>query len=116
METALKDEQFIKGKQTHLVKFSTLSMDSAVHSGNFSLLDAETQHAVCEMYIFFKNSEMWANKILSMIGSVDMAISAAKEYLQEFNSKLIKTLQRSKDKLPKLIKLLEKKITELQEL
>lgn len=92
-----------------LETFSTAAFDSAVNSGQFTLLDVETQTELAKIYRDFQNAKMWQDKVLSMIGSADMAMTSAKTNLKEFQDWVFRTQEGLRKNIPKVIALLRSK-------
>ena len=92
-----------------LITIATAAFDSAVNSGQFTLLDVETQTELAKIYRDFQNAEMWQDKVLSMIGSADMAMTSAKTNLKEFEDWVFRTQEGLRKNIPKVIALLRSK-------
>lgn len=92
-----------------LTTIAAAAFDSAVNSGHFTLLDAETQTEVAKIYRDFDIARMWQDKVLSMIGSADMAMGSAKKNLEEFNEMVFRTQEELRKNIPSVIALLRSK-------
>jgi len=104
----------IEDKTVKLISFSTLAVDSSVGSGDLSLLDPKIQQEIGEMSAYFKQVEMYSGKILSMIGSADMAMSNAPAELAKFRVSLSATENVLRVRMQEVIKDLENEVTRLK--
>jgi len=101
-------------KQVKLIRFSTLAIDSAVGSGDLSLLDPKIQHEISEISTYLNQAEMYSEKILSMIGSADMAMSNAAIELERFRVSLEATENVLRVRIPEVMKVLEDEVARLR--
>ena len=95
-------------------RFSTVALDSAVGGGHLSLLDPDIQTRLASIYHICRIAEMWSNKILSMVASVDMAIAGANQNLQYFRNMLSTNRDRLESKIPEVLPLLDQRIKALE--
>ncbi len=108
--------QLVEGevKPDKPIRFSTLAVDSAVGSGDLSLLDPNIQQAIGELRTYFKEAEMYSDKILSMIGSADMAMSNAPIELIRFRASSTTTQNTLRVRIPQVLKVLKDEVERLK--
>ena len=106
-----------KGDPNHIVilRFVTVSKDSSVGSGDFMLLDLELQKVLSRIYNNFETAQMWTDKILSLAGTINMALLRdADRNIREFWGMAFAIHEALRRDIPKALEELGRRISGLR--